>query len=257
MGVIILGLQNGGSASADEASESETDDAVDGTNSTITSSSAISTSSTTSTVSGLLPLPTYRMALLIVSNISDTVDPNEMSKATSLYQYLTDQGWPENSIDMYCPDSFDRSEGIANVSNVEDGFQNLMDDNHRRKEVLIYIADHGIKDGLICNFTFTDGNINTTLMNGWLDQMTYSKLTFIVTGNHSGLAGPEFSDNKRDIICSMGSEDVFYPDQFNITRGLTDLSADTDGDDIISFVEAYYSEKGWLEMNTEQVPELW
>jgi hypothetical protein len=40
----------------------------------------------------------------------------------------------------------------------------------------------------------------------------------------------------------MRGDQVTFPDNFNITRSLKDLSADSDNDGVVSFVEAFWKE---------------
>jgi len=197
-----------------------------------------------------------RYGLIIVSNLT-TIDQNEVSKAVSLYQHLILKGWYQSNIKFLGPDQISIASGIANVSNVENAFNNLIDNSVVSQEILIYISEHGWDSGLEILFEFTDGNISSTVISGWLADMTYSKLTFIMNGIHSGLAGPEFWGAFRDIICSMSAIATFSPDQFNITRGLSNPMADTNKDGEVSFVEAYYSERSYLRRISNQVPELW
>ncbi len=197
-----------------------------------------------------------RYALIIYSNLS-TIDQNEVSKAVSLYQHLISKGWYQSNIEFLGPDQITSASGIANISNVEDAFNDLIDNVIGSKEVFIYISDHIYDTNSKTIMFFTDGNISSTVISGWLADMTYSKLTFIMNGVHSGLAGPEFCGALREIICSMGSTATFSPDLFNITRGLSNPKADTNKDGEVSFVEAYYSERSYLRRISNQVPELW
>lgn len=197
-----------------------------------------------------------RYGMIVVSNLT-TIDQNEISKAVSFYQHLITKGWYQSNLEFLGPDQISVATGIANVTNVENAFKDIINNQLGDKEVMIYIADHlwdGYSDVIL---ELTDGNITSSVINDWLNNMTYSKLTFIMNGEHSGLAGPEFSNPSRNIICSMGSNDEFSPDQFNITRGLINPKADTNKDGEVSFVEAYYSEKNYLRRISNQIPELW
>ncbi len=197
-----------------------------------------------------------RYALIIVANLT-TIDQNEVSKAVSLYQHLINKGWYQSNIEFLGPDQITAASGIANISNFNKGFKELVDNTVIDKEVLIYISDHVWESQTDIILELTDGNISSPVINGWLDNMTFSKLTFIMNGEHSGLAGPEFCGALRDIFCSMGATATFSPDQFNITRGLSNPKADTNKDGEVSFVEAYYSERSYLRKISTQVPELW
>jgi hypothetical protein len=197
-----------------------------------------------------------RYAIIIYSNLS-TIDQNEVSKAVSLYQRLIYKGWYQTNIEFLGPDQITSTSGIANLSNVENAFNNIIENSIGSKEIMIYISDHIYDTNSETILFFTDGNISSTVISCWLENMTYSKLTFIMNGVHSGLAGPEFCGALRDIICSMSSTATFSPDQFNITRGLSNPKADTNKDGEVSFVEAYYSERSYLRRISNQVPELW
>jgi hypothetical protein len=197
-----------------------------------------------------------KYALIVVSNIT-YIDCNEISKAISLYEYLIDNGWDGLNIDFYAPDGTEYSEGIANLSNVQSGMSYLESNNNVNKEVLVYISDHGTQDGDYYNLSYTDGNMSSTEIVLWLNNMDYSSLTMIMCGNHSGLAGSVFVSEDRDIICSMGECQECSPDEFNITRSLNDPVSDQNNDNIITFIEAYYHEYSILTSTTDQIPCLW
>jgi len=253
LGLILLSVQTVSADSSDQSVLGSVE--TYSINSTCISELTDDNESSAETTLDLVP-PPERFALIIVSNLT-TVDQTEVSKAVSLYQYLLVQGWEEENIDLLGPDQISYSDGIANVSNVAKGFDRLIDNNLPGKEVLIHVSDHIRDNNATVNITFTDGIINTSEMGEWLDDIICSRLTFVMTGNRSGSVGPEFCGPGRDIICSMNRSAGFVPDQFNITRGLTNPRADTNHDGVVSFVEAYYSERVWLLMNTQQVPELW
>lgn len=198
---------------------------------------------------------TERKALLIVSNIT-CMDSHEMGKMTSFHDHLVDQGWSGNDIEVLCPDKSPISEGIANRSNVDSGLKSISDSGSLN-EVVIYISDHNTQFGNHTYFRFTDGLYSFDRFESHYDNMTYNRLTMIVNGNQSGLAGDPFSGPDRDVMCSMGAGQQFNPDQFNITRGLQNHFADRDNDGKVSYVEAFYSEYWLLRRTTSQVPRIW
>jgi len=197
-----------------------------------------------------------RKAIIIVSNITFT-DTNEMNKMTAFYNHLIEDGWSDSEIKVLCPGSSSLSEGIANCSNVENELDDLSSTNSTYEDVIIYISDHGILSENETYLQFTDGNISTDTMDSYFDNTSYDQMTIIMCGNQSGLVGEPFSDPYRDILCSMGEGDYFSPDNFNITRGLENEYADIDRDGVVSFVEAFYSEKALLSITTGQVPRMW
>ncbi|MDG6226271.1 MAG: hypothetical protein QCI82_12305, partial [Candidatus Thermoplasmatota archaeon] len=52
----------------------------------------------------------------------------------------------------------------------------------------------------------------------------------------------DLADPSRGVICSMGWNQTFDPDNFNITRSLEDPTADLDSDGIVDYIEAYNKE---------------
>jgi len=123
----------------------------------------------------------------------------------------------------------DDSDVVANSPNVD-------------SKILICISDHGHmvdSESILC---FSDGNISYSTIGSWIDEMDHSDLVYISGGNRSGLAGPELRGPGKTVICSMGADQVSFPDLFNITRGLEDPTSDIDGDGEVSYHEAYLKE---------------
>ena len=178
---------------------------------------------------------------------------NEISKASSFYEYLN---CPDKAITYLTNQSDPDSEGPANVSNVEAAFEWLESHSQPSDEVTIYISDHEKRCWNETYFVFDDGNISAESIKLWLEGVQCSKMTLILNGKRSGLAGPELYDTNRDVICSMGSDQDFDPDLFNITRSLEDTSADTDGDGEVSYIEAYWKEVENLQ-GSGQDPCIW
>ena len=196
----------------------------------------------------------HRMALVIVSTYGLSQD--EFAKANSFHQYLLDDGYQNDDIIHFGSESGNLSEGISNVSNVESGFDRLRSDSDPDKEIVIYISDHVPPLSGDRVFRFVDGNISMSLIDSWIDDITCVFSTVIVGGNYSGVVGPELSDPVRDVICSMGANQSFSPDLFNITRSLEDPSADTNHDGQVSYIEAYWKEVDNLQ-GTDQDPCIW
>ncbi|MFO8050408.1 MAG: hypothetical protein R6V01_01760, partial [Thermoplasmatota archaeon] len=98
--------------------------------------------------------------------------------------------------------------------------------------------------------------ISADTMDSWMDQIQCSSITVILNGERSGMAGPDLQDPERDIICSMGANEEYDPDLFNITRSLEDPTADTNNDGVVDFIEAFWKEVELLEA-TGQVPAIY
>lgn len=194
-------------------------------------------------------------ALIAISSINET-HQTEYEKSVAFYEYLIDEGYSSNNIHYYGPSSITYTDGVANTSNIEDGFEALINSTTNTSDVTIYISDH-IQHISQIEFYFNDGIINQTLMDSWLDSMSYSELTFIMNGNRSGLV-KEFRQAGRTIISSMSEIDETCPDYFNITRSLENDLADRDWDGDVSYEEAFYFERYILWINQRpQNPQIW
>jgi hypothetical protein len=185
------------------------------------------------------PIP--RCAIIIVSDL-DGFDDTELEKADQFYQYLKDEDHTDD--DIYFLTEEDRSgyDGNPNVENFEKAFSWLKNTSGPSSQPVIYVYDHVIWGYGNVTFQLSDGNITTNTINEWLSSTLFQDITMILGGKRSGMAGPDLSTCSRDIICSMGSDQIFSPDQFNITRSLEDPSADTNQDCKITYVEAYWKE---------------
>ena len=166
---------------------------------------------------------------------------HELEKASAFYSYQLECSSSGNIIYLTDPVQFG-SDGSANLSNIENAFDWLINSSTQDTIVTIYIFDHEQSINNENYFIFDDGNLSSTLIDMWLDQVQCYDMTVILNGHRSGLSGPDLSGPSRDIICSMGSDQEFDPDLFNITRSLEDPTADTNTDGKISFVEAYWKE---------------
>jgi hypothetical protein len=200
--------------------------------------------------------PEERHALIIIVNLTYT-DTNEMSKAVSLQYYLFDMGFCRDNIMILSPGTGDEVEGIANLSNVRDGFERLALQSDFNDEVLIYVSDHSTQGMNSVYYRFTDGNMSSVEMDGYLDDIIHKKMTFVMCGNQSGLAGLTLSQDDRDIISSMGESDFYNPDEYNITRGLRDPYADSNDDGGVTYIEATESERKTMAEYTTQFPRIW
>ena len=197
--------------------------------------------------------PLDNMALVVVSGNTES---SELGKAVSFYDYLLDEGYSPDNILFLTPSSVPGSDGTSNLSNVEDGFDALVDDDEEDKDIVIYISDHcgGYVDH--ATFEFSSETLNVSTVDGWIDDMIFDDLTFIIGGGRSGLAGPELDGSGRVIISSMSSTDQSFPDQFNMTRGLECGRADFNNDGRVSFIEAFFMEKFMLFFE-DQTPQIW
>ncbi|MBN1389435.1 MAG: hypothetical protein JXA22_02220 [Candidatus Thermoplasmatota archaeon] len=179
----------------------------------------------------------------------------ELEKASAFYSYRSEHSSSGNIIYLTDP-SQPGSDGSANLSSIENAFDWLINSSTQDTKVTIYISDHEQSINNEHYFIFDDGNLTSTLIDMWLDQVQCNEMTVILNGERSALAGPDLSCPSRDIICSMGSDQEFYPDQFNITRGLEDPSADLDYSGSVDYIEAYLSEKELISQYSEQDPVL-
>ena len=196
--------------------------------------------------------PVGKKCLIIVSGYGG-YPSTELVKASSFHDYIncTD----EDIVYLTSPSDPD-TDGPANISNVEDAFEWLQNNSLPSDEVTIYISDHEKRVMNDTYFVFDDGNISSDTIDSWLDQVQCSGMTLILNGERSGLGGPDLSKPTRVVICSMGSEEENDPDLFNITRGLNDPQADTDGDGEVSFEEAFWSEY-YTVIDHGQTPCIW
>ena len=196
----------------------------------------------------------YLKCLIIVSG-NEGYSEQELSKASSFRDHqLTHCDY--NDIRYLTDPSDPNSQGPANLSNVEEGFDWLKTNTSESTEVVVYISDHAQAINNENYFLFDDGNISIDTVDSWLDQVQCNQMTIVLNGERSGLGGPDLSDPGRDVICSMGANQSFSPDLFNITRSLEDPSADTNHDGQVSYIEAYWKEVENLQ-GTDQDPCIW
>ena len=197
--------------------------------------------------------PVDNMAIIIVS---ENTEASELGKAVSFYDHLIDEGYGPDNVLFLTPSSVPGSDGTANLSNIEDGFDSLIEDDEEDKDILIYISDHcgGMING--ATFEFSNETLNVSTIDIWMDEMVFDDLTFIIGGDRSGLAGPELEADDRVIISSMGSDEMSTPDLFNITRSLECAWADFNNDGHVSYIEAFLREKYRLFFEP-QTPHIW
>ncbi len=197
--------------------------------------------------------PVDNMAIIIVS---ENTEASELGKAVSFYDHLLNGGYGPDNVLFLTPSSVPGSDGISNLYNIEEGFESLIKDREKDKDIVIYISDHcgGIINGAL--FEFSGDILEVSTIDGWIDDMKFDDLTFIIGGERSGLAGPELEENDRVIMSSMGSFEMSTPDQFNITRSLENKDADLNNNGEVSFVEAFYYEESLLQ-NEDQTPQIW
>ncbi|MFO8050471.1 MAG: hypothetical protein R6V01_02075 [Thermoplasmatota archaeon] len=164
-----------------------------------------------------------------------------MDKASSFREYFLENCTTDEII--YLTDlSNPFSDGVANVSNIEVSFDWLRSGSISTTEVTVYISDHITMIADEATFQFDDGFISVDTIDLWLDGVECSSITVILNGERSGMAGPDLQDNSRDIICSMGANEEYDPDQFNITRSLRDPGSDENNDGVVDFIEAFWKE---------------
>ncbi len=181
-----------------------------------------------------------RKCLIIVSG-HDGYSQYELGKASSFREHLLEDISDDNIIYLTDP-NYPESDGPANVTNIENAFNWLEDESGSNTEVLVYIFDHIVIINNEVTFQFDHGNITTSEIDSWLGEVSYSKMTIILNGERSGLGGPDLTGPSRDVMCSMRSYQTYDPDLFNITRSLKDLSADSNNDGVVSFIEAFWKE---------------
>ena len=196
-----------------------------------------------------------KFALIAVSSVNQTHE-TEYDKSIAFYEYLIDEGYTQENIYYYGPDSITYTDDESTVSNIEEGFESIINASTIDDDVVIYISDH-IQHISVVQFYFNDGVIDGTQMGSWLDSISCSDLTFIMNGNRSGLV-QDFREPGRTIMSSMSSIDEFSPDYFNITRSLENNLADANWDGVVSFTEAFYYERYLLFINQyPQHPQIW
>jgi hypothetical protein len=167
----------------------------------------------------------------------------EIDKAMSFMDYLIDEGYDEEVIDLISAGDSDRIDSLDLLSNINSSFSGLISGSNEDTEVVIYISDNGHAENGIPSLRFRDGNITGRQFDSWFDQIICSELTFIIGGNRSGIIGPDVSDISRTVMSSMSETQVSSRDLFNITRSLEDPSADSNNDGVVSFLEAFRKEE--------------
>jgi len=195
-------------------------------------------------------------AIIIVSSYDP--DPVEKEKAQRYYDYLIDQDVSPSNIVYLSYDTNDPGvDGYSSTSVIQDAFEEVGSLSDLSNNVFIYISDHvppPLSNSSV--FLFDDGDISFTEMDGLIDLIEADETTIYIGGNHSGRVGPILSSFGRTIICSMGSNQSFVPDGFDLERSLSDSSADLNNDRKVSHIEAYWKERGIL-YATGQEPELY
>jgi hypothetical protein len=194
------------------------------------------------------------VCLIIVSGCEGYSD-NELVKASSFFNCLN-QTLDRDDIYYLTATSESGSQGPANISNVENSFQWLQNNCEPSDEVIIYISDHAKRSFNDTYFSFNDGNISADTIDSWIDEIDCIHTTVIINGEKSGLGGIDLQDSSRDIICSMEDDQEYDPDLFNITRSLEDPASDTNNDEIVDFIEAFWREN-YLLTGTGQDPVLY
>jgi hypothetical protein len=193
--------------------------------------------------------------LIIVSG-SEGYSPHELGKASSFYRYMEERCSPQDIV--YLTDSSQQgSDGIANVTNVQNAFEWLSQTSTTETNVTIYVSDHAQSIFNETYLAFDDGNISASTIDVWLGQISCYEMTIVLNGDRSGLAGPDLADPSRDVICSMRANQTGDPDDiFNITRSLEDPTADLDSNGIVDYIEAYWNEVNIL-TGSGQDPQLY
>jgi hypothetical protein len=194
-------------------------------------------------------------ALIVVSSFQGT-NQHEIDKAVAFYDYLLDNGYDDSDIEFLCEEDLSIKDGNPIVENIENGFEWIINNSKKKTTVNIYISDNTHSSQSETFYQFVDGTIKCSQVVNWIENTTYSYLNYITLGNHSGSFGPQLIGENRVVISSMRDFETADPDQFNITRGLLDPMADMNNDNVVSMVEAYYSEFETL-MTAPQTPILW
>jgi hypothetical protein len=186
--------------------------------------------------------PPENLCLIIVSG-SMGYSSHETGKAMSFYDHLIDTSlYGEDDIAFLAEPTVPHVDGSANITNIENAFEWLINYSEPITEVTIYIYDHQqFIDGNV-SFSFEGGNITLESIASWVENITCESITVILNGERSGLGGEILSGSNRDIICSMGSNQYYDPDNFNITRSLEDPTADLDSNGLVDYIEAFTRE---------------
>ena len=192
--------------------------------------------------------------LIIISGF-DGYSSNEMEKGSSFYDYINNTLQDDNII-FLTSTSHPESDGESTLENIESAFEWLIGNSSSSNEVIIYISDHEKRLFNETYFTFNDGNISVDTIDSWIDEIDCIHTTVIINGEKSGLGGIDLQDSSRDIICSMEDDQEYDPDLFNITRSLEDPAADTNNDEVVDFIEAFWREN-YLLTGTGQDPVLY
>ncbi len=194
------------------------------------------------------------VCLIIVSG-NGGYSTSELEKASSFFDYVNET-LDRDDIRYLTTILDSESQGSANITNIQDSFQWLENNCQSSDEVIIYISDHAKRVFNETYFTFNDGDISTSTIDSWIDEIDCVHTTVIINGEKSGLAGIDLQESSRDIICSMEYDQEYDPDLFNITRSLEDPASDTNNDEIVDFIEAFWREN-YLLTGTGQDPVLY
>jgi len=181
-----------------------------------------------------------KKCLIIISGL-DGYSDHEVGKSASFRNHLL-QNCSMNDICYLTDPSQSFSDGPANLSNIVNAIEWLKGCSGPNTEVTVYVFDHILMIDNEATLLFDDTNISLQIFDSWLDQVQCSKMTVILNGERSSLAGPDLSGPSRNVICSMGSGQTYDPDLFNITRSLEDPTADMNDDEIVDYIEAYWKE---------------
>ncbi len=183
-----------------------------------------------------------RCAMIVVSDI-EGLDEHELDKADDFYQYLLGEGYDDDEIIFMTESSRDGYDEDPNLANILSSFSWLRNTSTITSQPVIYIYDHEKMINWEPYFEFTGGDLSVSYMDYLLDQMQYQEMNIVMNGNRSALAGSTLSGTSRTIICSMGVNSSFEEDQFDISRGLNDQTADSNNDGHVSYSEAYWKER--------------
>ncbi len=200
--------------------------------------------------------PTQSKRAIIIVSSSNGENQYEIDKAICFLEYLLDDGYDEDDIDLISVGDSEYIDSIDSLSNINASFSDLIYESDEDTEVVIYISDNGHAEYGCPSLWFRDGNISGIQFDSWFDEITCSEFTFIIGGNRSGIIGPDVADPSRTVMSSMRGDQVAFPDLFNITRSLEDETSDTDEDGVVDFIEAFYHERDLL-IGYSQTPCLW
>ncbi len=178
------------------------------------------------------------MAIIIAS---ENTEAREVGK-TVIFTHLIDDGIYSNNIQFLTPTIVTGLIDISHVSNIEDGFDTLVQNDEQDNDIDIYSSDYcgGCVNGTIFEFSYEIFFVSTICV--WIDDLVYDDLTLLNGGERSGLASPELEESGRVKRSSLELNEMSTPDGFNITRSLENPLSGKNGDETITSEEPFHLE---------------